>query len=116
MIVAQTPIGFQTVTKERLQETANHIADALDVDKIILFGSYAFGDPTPHSDVDLLIIKDTDLSPAERSIEVSRLLNPRPFPVDILVYTNKEIQKRLDDHDLFIQGIMKDGIVLYNAG
>lgn len=79
----------------------------------MLFGSYAYGAPTADSDVDLLIILDTDAPRRERTWLVSRLLIPRPFPVDILVKTPQEIEQALAGRDFFLQEIMRRGKVLY---
>ncbi len=82
-------------------------------EKIVLFGSYAYGVPNPHSDVDLLIVMKTRAALKERSWAVSRLLLPRPFPVDILVRTPKEIQASARSGDVFIKEILTRGKVLY---
>lgn len=87
--------------------------DELHPEKIILFGSYANGAPTPDSDVDLLIIMETEAPSKERSWAVSRLLLPRPFPVDILVRTPREIATALERGDFFIREIISHGKVLY---
>jgi len=63
--------------------------------------------------VDLLIILKTNASLKERSWNVSRLLLPRPFPVDILVKTPKEVEKALKSGDFFLQDILSHGKVLY---
>ena len=83
--------------------------------KIILFGSYVYGEPTEDSDVDLLIIKDTDKRPIDRWIEVKRLLRDtsRSLPVSPLVYTEKEIEERNAIKDFFIEEIFEKGEVLY---
>ena len=79
-----------------------------------MFGSYAYGTPNPHSDVDLLVIMKTKASLKERSWVVSRLLLPRPFPVDILVKTPKEVEKALEAGDFFLKEILTRGKVLYD--
>ena len=89
------------------------IARTLQPEQIILFGSYASGTPTPDSDVDLLVVMDTDAPSKDRSWSVSRLLLPRPFPVDILVKTPQEIEGALSKGDFFIRGILRQGKVLY---
>ena len=82
---------------------------------IILFGSYAYGEPTEDSDIDLLIIKDTEKRPIDRWVEVKRLLRDftRTFPVSPLVYTSKEIEERTAIRDFFIEEILEKGEVLY---
>ncbi len=77
------------------------------------FGSYAYGSPTPDSDVDLMVVMDTDLPSSQRYLAVSRLLDPRPFPVDILVRRPDEIDRAFRAGDFFIRGIMTQGQVLY---
>jgi predicted nucleotidyltransferase len=89
------------------------IVNSVQPDRIILFGSYAYGRPTGDSDVDLLVIMDSTASPKERYLAISGLLYPRPFPVDILVRTPQEIEHALQGGDFFIAEIMSKGHVLY---
>ena len=81
-------------------------------EKIILFGSYATGNPTPDSDVDLLIIINTKQPTWDVSIDISLLLK-HSFPMDIIVKTPQEIQKRLNYGDYFIKDIIEKGKVIY---
>lgn len=112
-IPAIVPTGLQRRVSESLPEVVARIVAQLDPEKIVLFGSYAYGAPTADSDVDLLIILDTDAPRRERTWLVSRLLIPRPFPVDILVKTPQEIEQALAGRDFFLQEIMRRGKVLY---
>ncbi len=84
-------------------------------EKVILFGSYAYGEPTEDSDIDLLIIKNTDKRPIDRWVEVKRLLRGTAdkLPVSPFVYTEKEIEERVSMKDFFIEEILKTGKVLY---
>jgi predicted nucleotidyltransferase len=107
------PMGLKISVGRSLRPAIQKIVDELNPEKIILFGSYAYGKPTPHSDVDLLIILKTNASLKERSWMVSRLLLPRPFPVDILVKTPKEIEKAFKSGDFFLREILERGKVLY---
>ena len=83
--------------------------------KVILFGSYAYGEPDEDSDVDLLIIKDTEKRPIGRWLEVKKLLRGRVplLPVSPLVYTEKELEDRIAIKDFFIQEILERGELLY---
>jgi predicted nucleotidyltransferase len=99
--------------EDRLEEVRKRIVEAFDPHRIILFGSYAYGQPTPDSDIDLLIVMESDERPAARAMQVSRLLRPRPFPMDILVRTPEEIQHRLEIGDYFIREVLERGRVLY---
>ena len=99
--------------EERLNEVAKRLVEAFDPQRIILFGSHACGQASPDSDVDLLIVMESDERPAARASRVSRLLRPRPFPMDLLVRTPREIKRRLEMEDQFIREILENGRVLY---
>ena len=107
------PAGLKVSVGKSLHPAIQRIVRELNPEKIVLFGSYAYGAPTRHSDVDLLVILDTKDSLKERSWAVSRLLLPRPFPVDILVKTPEEVKKALAAGDFFLQEILSRGKVLY---
>jgi predicted nucleotidyltransferase len=97
----------------KLKNVTERIVETFDPDRVIVFGSHVYGQPTPDSDVDLLIIMDSDERPAARATQVSRALRPRPFPMDILVRTPDEIQHRLEMGDYFIREVLEQGRVLY---
>ncbi len=85
-------------------------------EKIILFGSYAWGKPTADSDVDFFIIKKTKLSALKRIEQVSRLFPQRNLAMDFLVYTPSEVKKKIkQERNLFIEDIVNNGVVLYEA-
>ncbi len=90
------------------------IRDGYAPERIILFGSHARGTAAPDSDLDLLIVKSSNHSEAERIRQVSRLLRPRPLPLDILVKTPGEMEERLAVKDSFFQEILREGKVLYD--
>ena len=85
--------------------------------KVILFGSYAYGDPQPDSDIDLLIIKETHERFIDRWTTVRRILSDpkRTVPLETLVLTPQEVEKRLSAGDQFIAEITEKGEVLYAA-
>ena len=99
--------------ESQLDFITRRIVEAFNPQKIILFGSHAYGQPTPDSDVDILIIMDSQERQTERTDKVSRLLRPRPFQMDILVRTPDEIRHRLNIGDHFIQEIIYQGKILY---
>jgi predicted nucleotidyltransferase len=110
------PTGFPPVA-QTLPQAIERIVAALKPEKIILFGSYADGNPTHDSDVDLLVIMETKKKRAKRYLAVSSLLHPRQFPVDIIVKTPKEVEEALKggkDNSFFIREIIKKGKVLYD--
>lgn len=85
--------------------------------RVILFGSYAYGDPQPDSDIDLLIIKETPERFIDRWVTVRRILSDpkRTVPLETLVLTPEEVSRRLAIGDQFVAEIMKKGKVLYAA-
>jgi predicted nucleotidyltransferase len=105
---------METHFDEQLRDVTRRLAQALNPQRIVLFGSHAWGQPAADSDVDLLIVMDSTERPAARATRASRLLRPRPFPMDILVRTPQEIQHRLDIGDQFIREILERGKVLYD--
>ena len=111
----QAPANFYwwPVTAAKIRKAAQKIVDEVDPEKIILFGSFAYGEPTPDSDVDLLIIMHSKLRPHARTVLVSEVLNPRPFPVDLIVRTPAEVEERLRMRDCFFEEILSKGKVLY---
>ncbi len=101
--------------KKIINEILDGIIKGYKPKKVILFGSYAYGKPSEDSDIDLLIIKNTDKKPIDRWIEVKRLLRgrSRKVPVAPLVYTEKEIEERIAIRDFFIEEIFEKGEVLF---
>ncbi len=90
------------------------IASQYQPRKIILFGSYAYGNPRPESDVDLLVIMDTSLKEIQQALEIRQYINPL-FAVDILVYTPARLDQRLKLGDPFIKEITEKGTVVYES-
>lgn len=109
-----TPVYGEPVTEEKLQEIVVRIVEQFDPEQIILFGSYAYGDPTPDSDVDLLVIMDSDLPWADRSAAVLQALPKDRLPTDVLAYTPQEIEAQRDRFNPFLYEVLKLGRVLYD--
>ena len=97
----------------KINEITNRIATKFDPDKIILFGSYASGNPNKDSDLDLLIIQDSNLPRHLRGFEIYKSLIGSMIPIDILVYTNKEFEQEKDEKYSFINSAIKTSKILY---
>lgn len=80
---------------------------------IILFGSHARGEATPDSDLDILVIKESDLRRDLRATEIDNLFAKRMFPMDIVVYTPDEVRRLKDLEGSFIKDILENGEILY---
>jgi len=110
------PAMRRPISLRAIRRVVQVIAERFDPERIILFGSYAYGQPKPESDVDLLVVMDTPLRSREQRLEITRTLSPRPFPLDVLVRTPKEIEERLPLGNLFLQEITTRGKVLCERG
>src|SRR3989338_5614693 len=104
-------------TKTELKKIVRQVVDAYRPEKIILFGSYAYGRPDADSDLDLLIIKKTSERFIERWINVRQIVSDtkRSIPFEPIVLTPDEIKERLAIGDQFLEEIIKKGEVLYAA-
>ena len=98
-----------------IKSITEKIRDNYKPEKIILFGSYAYGKPKKDSDIDLLIIKKTNARHIDRSVKIREILKEENGVVAIepLVYTPEEINKRLELEDDFIKTILERGVVLH---
>lgn len=96
-----------------IRAVVRHIAEHFKPDQVILFGSYAYGHPTPGSDVDLLVVMDTPEGDWPLAWAISRSLSPHPFGMDILVRSRAEIERRIALGDWFLEEVMTRGKVLY---
>jgi len=101
------------IPMESIQIVADRIAERFSPDKIILFGSYAYGEPKAWSDVDFLIIMDTPEGSLAQMLAISRALSPHPFGIDILVHSRETVEKKVAAHDLFLKEVMTKGKILY---
>jgi len=100
--------------QKQIKNIVIKIAKKYKPEKIILFGSYAWGRPTKDSDFDLMIIKKTKENFDKRILRVIRIIDGE-VAADILVRTPEEIRKRLKIGDFFYQNIIKKGKILYEA-
>ncbi len=97
-----------------LDEIVRRIVDVAQPEKIILFGSAARGEMRPHSDVDLLVVKD-----GERSLDVMkaiyRNLKGVGVAVDALVATSEHVERYRNSHALVFKSALQDGRTIYEA-
>ncbi len=102
------------VTQNQIEMILKIIVDKYKPEKVILFGSYAYGNPSKDSDLDLLIVKDSNLPRYKRAREIRKYLwGITDIPKDIIVYTQEEIDDWAKVKEAFITTIVKNGKVLY---
>lgn len=107
-------VRLESPSFPKISAVVKEIAGRFRPDKVILFGSYAYGEPTQDSDVDLLVIMKTEQRPVEQASTIRRTVD-FPFPVDLLVRTPEQVEERLTMGDSFIKEIVSHGKVLYEA-
>lgn len=96
-----------------INKVTRQIIDACHPEKIMLFGSHAYGKPNQDSDVDLLVVLKSKKRPADRSSMLYKSMRYYPFPMDIIVRTPQEIKRRMGMGDSFYREIVKKGKILY---
>jgi predicted nucleotidyltransferase len=98
-----------------IQSLADKIAREFHPEKIILFGSHAHGDTAPDSDVDLLVIIDSDEHPSRTAAKITYRVHPRRYPLDLIVRSPETVRRRLQMNDWFLRDVIHEGRVLYAA-
>jgi len=108
-----TNIEFEQITRQ----IVNKLRCDYSPQKIILFGSYLSDSPHSDSDIDLLIIKDTNERFIDRWVAVRKILSDpnRKVAIDTFVLSPLEVSERLNRGDQFLADIIKRGKVLYAA-
>jgi len=99
---------------EQIQALAQRVGEEFSPPRVILFGSYAYGQPTPDSDVDLLVITPFEGSSVKKSVEVRLKLRPS-FPMDLLVRPPEKVRERFEMGSGCMREILTKGKTLYEA-
>jgi len=95
-----------------IRDVVKQIADKFNPNKIILFGSYSHGKPSPESDVDLLVIMDSSLPNRQQAAQIGRAIDYH-FGLDLLVRSSRHLAKRIELGDFFLQEVIEKGRVVY---
>jgi predicted nucleotidyltransferase len=104
----------RNISKELLDEIINRLANSLHPDKIILFGSHAYGEPTDASDIDLLVVvAESDEPRHHRAQKAYRCLRGLTAPTELIVLTQQEIRRATTVPASFINKVLQRGKVLY---
>jgi predicted nucleotidyltransferase len=96
----------------KIRSVVSQIASKFKPEKIILFGSFAYGNPKPESDVDLLVVMETPLRNSEQASKIVRALEYH-FAMDLIVRRPKELVERVALGDSFLREIVEKGKVVY---
>ena len=108
-------MNFESGEYKFSKEAAKIAKQDFHAREVILFGSYAYGDPRSSSDIDILVILDTVLRPAQQAALIRRGIDQKlgvKYPIDLMVRTPAQVEERMRLGDFFINRIMAKGIRL----
>jgi len=101
------------VDEQEIEKVATRIGEEINALQVILFGSYARGQAGEYSDVDLMVVAESELPRFKRSRELYKLFRPYPFGMDLVVYTPEEIEKGKKSPLSFVSRILREGKTVY---
>ena len=108
---------MRTIPRDLLDAIVDRLAAEFDPDRIILFGSHAWGVPDEDSDVDLLVIvPESDAKPTRRAVRARNSLRGLNLPMDLLVRTRDEVERSGRVPASLEAEILERGRVLYGRG
>lgn len=102
--------GTRRVPHKQIESYCRVLAREFRPQKIILFGSYAYGNPTLDSDVDLVVVMPFRGSDTKKVVEM-QLRVGAPFPLDLLLWKPKQVKRT----DYFTREVLTRGLVMYEA-
>jgi predicted nucleotidyltransferase len=94
-----------------IRDFARQIAGQFHPEKIVLFGSYAYGKPHKDSDVDILVVMPA-YDEINQAVRIRRTIH-HPFPLDLIVRTPENLRWRLEEGDWFMREVISKGRLLY---
>ncbi len=97
-----------------LDDIIRRVVEVARPDRIVLFGSAARGEMGPHSDVDIMVVKDC-ASRRGMSAKIRRNLYGVQVPVDVVVVTPDDLKRFKDSHGLVIKPALREGTVVYES-
>ncbi len=100
------------IPRRHIRDYCAAVAGEFHPEKIILFGSYAYGQPGADSDVDLLVVLAFRGNDVHKAVQIRSRFDA-PFPLDLLVRKPRFIAERLRERDMFIEHVMNQGVVMY---
>jgi predicted nucleotidyltransferase len=102
------------ISEQAIRKLSDDIARRFNPERIVLFGSYAYGRPGPDSDVDLLVIMAYQGRNSAKTAEILGAVHAG-FPLDVILRSPEEVERRLAQEDFFLREVTEKGKVLYEA-
>ena len=114
---ASSSKSFQLKRRREIRLLCDTIAQEFQPEKIVLFGSYAYGKPTEDSDIDLLVVMPFEGSPFRQASNIiGRVINiVGVLPIDLLVRTAEQVKDRISMGDTFMSEILERGKAIYET-
>jgi predicted nucleotidyltransferase len=101
------------IPRKAIEDLVRQIVENFHPQKIILFGSYARGNPRPESDVDLLVVMKS-AGTGRQSLRIREALDIN-FGVDLIVHTPEQLRQRIEWGDSFLKDITREGKIVYES-
>src|SRR5437868_1256764 len=101
------------LTTTEIDTLVARVVERIHPQKVILFGSYAKGTATLRSDLDIFLIKETELPVLLRADALKPLLANTLIPVDVHVFTPEEVEEYRDERFSFIHSVLTTGKIVY---
>ncbi len=103
------------ISEQTIQQAAHLLGEAAKPAKVILFGSYARGDAQENSDLDFLVIEPELPDKFNEMVRLRQVLRPLRVPVDVLVYSQEEINQQQGACSTAVYWALREGRVLYDT-
>ena len=100
--------------QNHIKELCQEIVERFSPQKVILFGSYAYGVPNADSDIDLLVVMPFDGRVHKQAVKVRKGLSSR-MPIDLIVRTPEQVRERVEMEDFFMREIVEQGKILHES-
>jgi len=104
------------ISGEQIQQAVARLVAAAKPSKVILFGSYARGDATDDSDLDLMVIEHEVSSKFDEMVRLRNVMGDMGVGVDLLVYSDSEAARRSQVPGTVLYRAFKEGRIMYDAG
>ena len=103
------------ISEQTIQQAVARLVAAANPSKVILFGSYARGDATEDSDLDLMVIEPEVVNQFDEMVRLRNAMGDMPVGVDLLVYSDREASRRSLVPGTLLYWAFKEGRVMYDA-
>ena len=112
---SNTSLKNNSILIDRLSNIIPNIVDAFDPSEILIYGSYARGDNTEYSDIDIIIVAETSLRFQDRSIRAMNIIDQKDGDIAInpLVYTSDEFKEMLETKESFLVSAMSESVLIW---